>query len=104
MVQYLEAQLKSAQVLQIVECKICETTLESVMSQRDLGVMVTNTLSIGACIMVNFARRPTMLFISLKDHFPSYPKKKTTVYFSCSLIPLLLFTSLETSICQTSHA
>jgi len=34
MVQYLEAQLKSAQVLQIVEYKICETTLESVMSQR----------------------------------------------------------------------
>ena len=32
-----------ASLLQTVEYKICETTLESVMSQRDLGVIVTNT-------------------------------------------------------------
>lgn len=34
-----------ASLLQTVEYKICETTLESVTSQRDLGVIVTNTLS-----------------------------------------------------------
>ena len=34
-----------ASLLQTVEYKICETTLKSVTSQRDLGVIVTNTLS-----------------------------------------------------------
>ena len=36
--------LNQASLLQTVEYKICDTTLESVMSQRDVGVIVTNTL------------------------------------------------------------
>jgi len=87
MVQYLEAQLKLAQMythfrlslsnpaslLQTVEYKICETMLESVTSQRHLGVVVTNTLS-WSLHYGKLCQKAYMLFISLKDHFLNQPQ------------------------------
>ena len=85
---------------QSVKYKVCGTTLESVTSQRDLGIIVTNTLSWSLHYGKLCQKAYNALHLikrSLPESAPVYLKKKQ---FPCPLPPLLLFTSLETSICQ----